>query len=116
MYGKFVTNYPELSSGGLKININKLTFNRSFGLDDMGLSVSYTDGDVTTTYGVKTSVSELKIGFDVETATKIDDCKTKVVYTNASITFIGLFALYALATTGQDFTQFIYEQQPAYNY
>ena len=116
VYGKLRADKMGLSSGGVKINIKKLSFNMSLGLDDMGLSVSHTDEDVTNIYGVKINASELKIGFDVETATKIDDFHTNVAYTNASITFIGLFALYAFATTGQDCTQFIYEQQPAYNY
>ena len=116
VYGKLRVDKMGLSSGGVKINIKKLSFNMSLGLDDMGLSVSHTDEDVTNTYGVKINASELKIGFDVETATKIDDFSTKVAYTNASITFMGLLALYCYATTGQDYTQFIYEQQPAYNY
>ena len=109
------TDNPALSSVGVKLNIKKLAFNISLGLDDIGVTGSYTDGNTTTSMGVTANISELKIGIDGSVSTKVGDDYTYTTYSNTSATFIGFAVAYCLVT-GQDPSQYFTQQQPAYGY
>ncbi len=102
------------SSAGLKVNINKLTVNLSLGLDDFGISGSYTNENAINTFGIKIDVTQLKIGFEYENSVKLNDNSYESFYSNISVTGWFLLATYCVLV-GQDASQFFYQQQPAYN-
>ena len=102
------------SSAGLKVNINKLTVNLSLGLDDFGISGSYTNENAVNTFGIKIDVTQLKIGFEYENSVKLNDNSYESFYSNISVTGWFLLATYCVLV-GQDASQFFYQQQPAYN-
>ena len=96
------------------MNINKLTVNVSLGLDDFGISGSYTNENAVNTFGIKIDVTQLKIGFECENSVKLNDNSYESYYSNASVTGLFLLATYCVLV-GQDASQFFYQQQPAYN-
>lgn len=100
-----------MSSVGTKFNINNTVLNVSLGLDDVGISVSYTNGNTTSTFGIKADISQLKVGAEFSTSVKWDEQDVyTVLYNNASYT--GLFILVAYAyATGQSFE---WSQSPSF--
>lgn len=89
------------SSAGLKINIASFTLNISLGLDNIGVSGSIKNGNTSNSFGVRANISELKIGFDTATTSKIGDNLYETAYGNASVSGWFLAAAYILVTTGQ---------------
>ena len=87
------------STIGFKINIASFTFTYSFGLDNISISGSITDGDVTKSIGFRTSIVDLKYGIEVSTTTKMPDGFRKE-YVNSSVNGQGLLLL-ALFLSGQ---------------
>ena len=89
------------TSAGLKVNISKVTIDLSLGLDNTGISVSFTNDNVTDTVGLTLNLSELKLGVECSSAIKWDDTTT-TTYTNVSISGWFLVAVFMLAN-GSDF-------------
>ena len=88
------------SSAGLKLNISKFTLNINLALDNIGVSVSITNGNTTNSLGLKANVSELKLGVEISNAT-IQWDNTVTAYTNFSVNGGALVAAYYLIKTGQ---------------
>ena len=87
------------STIGFKINIASFTFTYSLGLDNISISGSITDGDVTKSIGFRTNIVDLKCGIEVSTTTKMPDGFRKE-YVNSSVNGQGLLLL-ALFLSGQ---------------
>lgn len=101
VYAKRNAEHPiKSSSAGIKINIAKFTLNVSIGLDNIGISGSLSNGNATNSFGIKTNLSELKVGVEGSTAVKWDNT-TEATYTNVSVSGWTIASAYALLTTGQ---------------
>ena len=91
-------NYA-MSSVGAKMNIGRLTLGQSLGIDNLGVSSSFTSGDQTVSYAIKIDLSQAKIVY--ETSTTINNSGGSTTeYTNVGFTALGFVAIYMLLTTG----------------
>ena len=88
------------SSAGLILNISKFSLDISLGLDNVGISGSWTEGNTTDSFGLKVNLSELKVGFEGATSIQWDDT-TDTAYTNISVNGWAIAAVYIFVTTGQ---------------
>ncbi|MDE6020431.1 MAG: RHS repeat-associated core domain-containing protein [Ruminococcus sp.] len=101
VYAKRDAEHPiKSSSAGIKLNTAKFTLDISVGLDNIGISGALANGNTTNSFGLKTNLSELKVGFESSSAIKWDNT-TETTYTNASVSMWALAAVYILVTTGQ---------------
>ena len=87
------------SSAGININIGNFTLNVSVGLDNLGISGSITGEDSTTTFGLKTNLSEFKIGLEGAVSVPVEN-KMKTTYTNVSANGWGLATIFVWISTG----------------
>lgn len=89
------------SSAGIKFNISDFTLDICVGLDNIGISGSIQNNDISSAFGIKVDASELKLGFESSTTVRWDEDTSDTTYCNASITGAGFAALYYFAQTGQ---------------
>lgn len=89
------------SSAGLNINISSFTLNIGLALDNIGISGSVRNGSTTNGFGIRANISELKIGFDVETCNEIDNSTSEISYGNASVSGLAIAFAYVYLKTGQ---------------
>ena len=109
VYVKREAKHPiKSSSAGIKINVSDFTLDLSLGLDNTGLSVTRSNGEVSNSFGLRANLSELKVGFEGSTAIKWDNTTTETAYTNVSVSGWAIAAAYIFAETGQ------YSQSPSY--
>lgn len=94
-------NNPLKSSAGLKLNILGLTVTANLSLDNIGISGSVKNGDVTKSYGFRTNLSELKVGFQSSTTVQWDANTSQTTYTDVDVNGLALIAVYYFVTTGQ---------------
>ena len=104
-------NYA-LSSAGLRINISSFTLNVSLGLDNIGISGSFRNGDQIDSYSIKADVSQFKVGLEGSTTVEWDDNTSNTTYTNISVSGWAILAAYGLVKTGQWTSS--PQQQPSY--
>ncbi len=97
------------SSAGIKINVSDFTLDLSFGLDNIGLSGTRSNGDVSNSFGLRANLSEFKVGFESSTAIHWDD-RTGTNYTNVSVDGWTIIAVGIFVTTGQ------YVRTPSFSY
>lgn len=76
----------------------------SIGLDNVGVSGSWTNGNQTDSFGIRTNLSNFKIGFEYSTAIQWDNV-IQINYTNISVSGWWILAAYALVTSGQSVPQ-----------
>ena len=99
VYANKETTHPiKSSSAGVKFNIDKYSAIISFGLDNVGIYATSTEGDETNSLGVRLNISKLKVGIEASTTTakKWDEAET--VYSNGSFSLWFLAALYGYVT------------------
>ena len=109
VYVKREAKHPiKSSSAGIKINVSDFTLDLSLGLDNTGLSVTRSNGEVSNSFGLRANLSELKVGFEGSTAIKWDNTTTETAYTNVSVSGWAIAAAFIFAETGQ------YSQSPSY--
>ena len=87
------------SSVGTKINVGRFTFNQSLGIDNLGISSSFTSNNQTVSYAIKIDLSQAKIVYETSTTIKHSSGST-TEYTSVGYTALGFAAIYALLTTG----------------
>ena len=87
------------SSVGAKINIGRLAFNQSLGIDNIGISSSFTSNNQTVSFAIKIDLSQAKIVYETSTTIKHSDGST-TEYTSVGYTALGFVAIYTLLTTG----------------
>lgn len=92
-----------LSSVGIQANIYRYNLDLSLGLDDTGISGSYTIGNRTRTLGIVLNPSQFKVGFDFSnTVTSGNKFGGNIThYTNVSISALGIVAVYKILASGQ---------------
>ena len=88
-----------MSSVGAKINVGRFTLNQSLGIENLGISSSFTSGDQTVSYAIKIDLSQAKIVYETSTTIKHSGGST-TEYTNVGYTAFGFVAIYMLLTTG----------------
>jgi len=88
------------SSAGMYINIEDFNLDLCVALDDISVSGSLADGNITNSFGIKLNMSELKFGFEGATAIQWGNT-TETTYTNVSLNGWAVVAAYFLITTGQ---------------
>ena len=105
VYANEDLEHPIISSSvGLKINILDFTLDISLGLDNIGISGSVTNGDVTDSVGFRANLSELKVGVETSTAIRWE-AKETTTYTNTGVNGWAIIYAYLLLTTGQSMPQ-----------
>ena len=108
-YGEARSDNYLLSSAGIKFNSSNTTLDISHGIDNTGFRVIRKSNEIDKSYGIIVNGPQLKIGYEYASIVKWDERTTVTNYTNISITFMGIYAAYAVLT-GQ-FQQLQYQQQ-----
>ena len=86
VYANRELSHPKLSSNvGIKIKIDKVALNIKLALDDISVSGSLTEGNITNSYGVKVNLSQLKAGFESSSSVQWDSISTTTDYENVSV-------------------------------
>ena len=99
MYVKGRTDNPVLSSAGLKCNIKDFSVDISLGLDNIGITGSYTNNNLTNSFGLKVDVAQFKVGFEFSSIVSDGQNLSVSDYTNVSISgYVIIVALVVLAT------------------
>ena len=99
VYVKGRTDNPVLSSAGLKCNIKDFSVDISLGLDNIGITGSYTNDNLTNSFGLKVDVTQFKVGFEFSSIVSDGQNLSVSDYTNVSISgYVIIVALVVLAT------------------
>ncbi len=99
VYVKGRTDNPVLSSAGLKCNIKDFSVDISLGLDNIGITGSYTNNNLTNSFGLKVDVTQFKVGFEFSSIVSDGQNLSVSDYTNVSISgYVIIVALVVLAT------------------
>ena len=88
------------SKVGIKINIADVSANLSFGADDLGISFSLKNKDITSNIGLKTNLSELQTGIEWSTTVGWDENNLETTYTRISVNGLFLLAICMMLQTG----------------
>ena len=94
------TDNPWLSSASLSINIDRFNLSFNLGLEDTGLSGTWHSDDESNTIGVSADIYNAKVGFESANTKTISENSSQTVYTNTSITFMGICGLLYYKFTG----------------
>ncbi len=88
------------SNAGMQVNIGDISINANLAIDDIRISVTTTSGDTSYQSSIRANATELKIGFESATITKVDEHTFGTEKINYSMSGMLLYALYVAATTG----------------
>ena len=106
LYGRARSDCWLKSSAGLKVNIGKYSANINLGLDDIGISFSVRNGDITNKSALTLNISELKIGF--ENSISVSNGVTEhEIFSNTSVDGKRLLMVILLILSGQRLDEFI---------
>ena len=96
--------HPVVSSNaGVKINLFDLTLGANLAVDDISVSVSAKDGDMSSGFAVKINLSEIKVGIEsttTYTSTNENSGYAITDYVNSSITGAGIAAAIMFVLSG----------------
>ena len=109
------SNIFNSSTVGVKVKVNKLTFDLSLGRDNTGLSVSYMNGNIANGWALRLNAPKCRM--EIENYAIIWDQASNVskkTYTSVDIDLLTLFFMYATATSGQGANN--HQPAPAYGY
>ena len=109
------SNIFNSSTVGVKVKVNKLTFDLSLGRDNTGLSVSYMNGNIANGWALRLNAPKCRM--EIENYAIIWDQASNVSkkpYTSVDIDLLTLFFMYATATSGQGANN--HQPAPAYGY
>ena len=114
-YNVEVSNIYKSSTVGIKININKLKFDLSLGRNNVGISGSYMDGDMSNGWALRLNPSMCRIEIENYTI-KWDQSSnlSQKSYTSVDVDLLTIFSLYSTVTSGQGANN--YQPAPAYGY
>ncbi len=110
-----VSNIFNSSTVGVKVKVNKLTFDLSLGRDNTGLSVSYMNGNIANGWALRLNAPKCRM--EIENYAIIWDQASNLsqkTYTSVDIDLLTLFFMYATSTSGQGANN--YQPAPAYGY
>ena len=94
------TDNPWLSSASLSINIDRFNLSFNLGLEDTGVSGTWHSDDESNTIGASADIYNAKVGFESANTKTISENSSQTVYTNTSITFMGICGLLYYKFTG----------------
>ncbi len=101
VYAKGRTDNPVLSSAGLKCNIKDFSLDISLGLDNLGITGSYTNDNLTNSFGLKVDVTQFKVGFEFSTIVSNGQNSSVSNYTNVSVSGVIIVAVLVGIAFGQ---------------
>ncbi len=101
VYAKGRTDNPVLSSAGLKCNIKDFSLDISLGLDNLGITGSYTNDNLTNSFGLKVDVTQFKVGFEFSTIVSNGQNSSVSNYTNVSVSGVIIVAVLVGIVSGQ---------------
>ena len=85
---------------GIKCNMGNISIDLSLGLDDIGISGSFSKNNSTYSLELKIDISEIKVGLESSVATQCGNI-TDIAYTNVSYSGWAIVALFCMIATGQ---------------
>ena len=96
-----ISNKPERSSVGIIINISKFSLDVSLGLDDIGMTGAWTDGDISNSFGISASLLDFGVKGEYATTVSKWDVISETNYTNVTVDGWLIVTAAALLSTGQ---------------
>ncbi|WP_326975290.1 hypothetical protein ACRQU7_01540 [Caproiciproducens sp. R1] len=104
VYAIGVSGHSESSSAGLKINAPNFTLNISLGLTNIGVSGIVKNGTASNSYGLRASLTELKLGYENATTARLSDKSNQTDYLNVSASGWLIATAVIFSKTGQVYT------------
>ena len=95
---------PILSSAGIRLNIFDFSLDISLGLDNTGITGSYTKDNEISSFALRADIMKFKVGFESKQTFFVDNYISKSSYIKADVSGLFLLLVYEFVNGQGDYT------------